>query len=515
MTRPALRRRVGWVVGAALGAAALAVGRRRRTAPASPGPAGLPLRTSRPARTVELARLGVATAGAEAAHRARRAVTPVGRREHLDMTHALRTAASVADTLGHLRGALMKLGQMASYLDEGLPEPLRVALAGLQEGAPPMTAELAASVVEAELGAPPWRLFARWDPLPVAAASIGQVHRAVTLDGRDVAVKVQYPGVDEAIRADLGTAGTLFRGLSHLYPGLDPGPLVDELSDRLREELDYRHEADNQQLFADFYADHPFIAVPAVVPELSAGRVLTSEWAPGVRFEEALDWPAEDRDRVAETIFRFVFRSIYRVHAFNGDPHPGNYRVERGGRVWFLDFGLVKRFEPAETATFASMIQSIVLERDPVRFRQVVEDAGLLARGLPFTDADIAAYFSAFYELVREPEPRLVDAAYASELVRRTFDASGPHGGILNAANIPPPFVIIQRINLGLVAVLARLGATANWRLIAEELWPWVSGPPATPLGEQEAQWLAVHHPGPRPDGVLDPVIQGRSTRGA
>jgi predicted unusual protein kinase regulating ubiquinone biosynthesis (AarF/ABC1/UbiB family) len=454
-------------------------------------------RTSRRARTASLAGMGVRAGAAEAVHPARRAVAPPEEKARLDDAHALRTAEQVAETLGNLRGAMMKLGQMASYLDEGLPEHLRVALSQLQQAAPPMSAELAAGVVEAELGAPPERVFEHWDPVPIAAASIGQVHRARTHDGRDVAVKVQYPGVDEAIRSDLGTAGTLFRGLAMVYPGLEPGPIVAELQARLLEELDYRHEADNQRWFADWYADHPFIHVPRVVDDLSTARVLTSELAGGARFDEVVGWSQEERDLAGETIFRFVFRSIYRIHAFNGDPHPGNYLFHPGGKVTFLDFGLVKYFTDEETDVFGSMIRAIVFEKDPAAFRAAVERAGLLPAGLPFSDEDVAGYFSAFYELVLVAERKAVDGAYASEMVRRTFDASGPYGPIMKAANVPPAFVIIQRINLGLVAVLARLGSAANWRGVAEELWPWVQGPPSTRLGEQEAAWLRTHHPSP------------------
>src|SRR5690606_20925499 len=159
--------------------------------------------------------------------------------------------------LGGMKGAFMKLGQMASYLDVGLPEHAREALAGLQHDAPPMSADLAAGVVERELGRPPDRLFAEWDPVPVASASIGQVHRAITHDGRAVAVKVQYPGVDEAIAADLDAAGTVFGAMGLAFSGFEPGPLVEEIRARVLEELDYANEARNQQLFADFYRGHP------------------------------------------------------------------------------------------------------------------------------------------------------------------------------------------------------------------------------------------------------------------
>ena len=163
-------------------------------------------------------------------------------------------------------------------------------------------------------------------------------------------MKVQYPGVDEAIRADLVNTDLLFRVLGTMFPGLDPAPLVAELRERLTEELDYGIEAANQRLFADWYAGHPFIHVPAVVDELSTARVLTTEFAEGARFADVERWSQDERDLAAETIFRFVFRSIYRLHAFNGDPHPGNYLFRPGGQVTFLDFGLVKRYEAAEVA---------------------------------------------------------------------------------------------------------------------------------------------------------------------
>src|SRR5262249_7696286 len=203
--------------------------------------------------------------------------------------------------------------------------------AGLQRDGPGMAPALASSVVRAELGDEPGRVFAQWDPHPMAAASIGQVHRAVTHKGEAVAVKVQYPGVDDAIRADLVNTDFLFRALSLLFPGLDPKPLVEELRARLVEELDYRIEASNQCLFAEWYRGHPYIHVPSVYAELSTERVLTTEFAEGARFADVEKWSQDERNAAAETIFRFVFRSIYRLHAFNGDPHPGNYLFQPGG----------------------------------------------------------------------------------------------------------------------------------------------------------------------------------------
>lgn len=440
-----------------------------------------------------MARMGGQAGGSYAAHRARRAFAGAARRDELDTRFEMRTAAQITETLGNMKGALMKLGQMASYLDAGLPEHVREALAQLQSDAPPMSAELAAGVIGAELGDRPERIFAEWDPIPIAAASIGQVHRAITRDGIAVAVKVQYPGIDHAIETDLSSADVVFGGLGMLYPGLEPGPLVDELRARLVEELDYRIEADNQRLFVEAYRDHPVIHVPGVIDELSTRRVLTTELAEGVRFEELLTWTQEQRDLAAETIFRFVFRSLYRLRAFNGDPHPGNYLFRPDGHVVFLDFGLVKRFAPEETDTFSSMIKSLVLDGDVHTFRRTIEDIGLLRPDEPFSDELVAEYFSHFYEWVLRDEPTTMSPAYASESVRRIFDASGPYGPIMKAANVPPSFVIIQRINLGLFALLGDLHATANWRRIAEELWPFVDGPPSTPLGAAEQRWLAAH----------------------
>ncbi len=434
---------------------------------------------------------GVATraGGSWALDRARRVFADAERREELDQARQLHTAEEVAETLGNLKGAMMKLGQMASYLDQGLPEPVRDALAQLQQDAPPMAAELAASVVEAELGWPPAVLFAEWDPAPIAAASIGQVHRALTHDGRAVAVKVQYPGVDEAIRGDLDNAGLIFGAMKMLFPGLDPKPLVQELRDRITEELDYVLEADNQRLFAAYYEGHPFIAVPAVVDELCAARVLTTELATGARFAEVTGWSAQQRDLAGEAIYRFVFGSLYRLGAFNGDPHPGNYLFGPDGRVTFLDYGLVKRFTPAELKPFEDMIVAMVLDRDVAAFRRIVESVGLLRPDNGFTDAEIGDYFGHFYEFVAEDATITMTQEYASETVKRFFDTTGDHGEIMKAANVPPSMVLIQRINLGLYAVLGQLGATANWRHIAEELWPWVGASPLTELGRQEAAW--------------------------
>jgi predicted unusual protein kinase regulating ubiquinone biosynthesis (AarF/ABC1/UbiB family) len=446
---------------------------------------------SRVARNARLLAVGARTSGDFALHRARRTFAGAARREELDRAFEIRTAEQVTEALGQMKGALMKLGQMASYLDQGMPEHVRAALAELQQNAPPMSAELASGMIERELGLRPEEVFLDWDPTPIAAASIGQVHRAITHDGRAVAVEVQYPGVDEAVAADLGNVGLLFAGMGQLFPGLDHGPLVEELRERLREELDYRNEAANQQLFADYYRGHPYIHVPEVVREYSTQRVLTTELAGGVAWDEMLGWSQAERNLAAETIYRFAFGSLYRLHVFNGDPHPGNYLFQPGGRVTFLDFGLVKHFEPADLLGFEEMIRAMVLEPDLPKFRQVIEDIGLLQRDMPFTDEQIGDYFGHFYEFVMEDGVSAITPEYASETVRRFFDTTGPYGDIMKAANVPPSMVIIQRINLGLYAIFGEIHATANWRRLAEELWPFVDAPPSTPMGEAIAAWSA------------------------
>jgi predicted unusual protein kinase regulating ubiquinone biosynthesis (AarF/ABC1/UbiB family) len=445
--------------------------------------------TSSTARRVRLAALG-ARAGADwAGHRARRTFASAERRRELDTEFEMRTAEQVAAALGEMKGALMKLGQMASYLDQGLPEHVRDALAQLQSNAPPMSAKLAAGVIRAELGRPPEEVFATWDPVPIASASIGQVHRAMTHQGDAVAVKVQYPGVAEAMTSDLANVGLLFGGLGQLFPGFEPGPVVAELRERLTEELDYANEADNQRRFAEVYDGHPFIHVPRVFEKLSTSKVLTTELADGVTFDEVTSWSQDERDLAAETIYRFAFGSLYRLRMFNGDPHPGNYLFRPGGQVTFLDFGLVKHFTDAELIPFEEMIRAMVIDPDPAGFRRIIERVGLLPAGEPFSDEAIVDYFGHFYELVRQPGVQAITAEYASEMVRRFFDQRGPYGEIMRRVNLPASFVVIQRINLGLYALFGDLGATGDWRRLAEELWPFVAGPPSTPMGKVIADW--------------------------
>ena len=452
------------------------------------------MRRSWVGRSAKVAKLGAKVAGTHASIAARKVFASAERRVELDDRRRLTTANAVAEELGNMKGALMKLGQMASYLDEGLPEPMRIALAQLRTDAPPMSRELAAGVIEAEFGRPPHEVFVDWDPDPIAAASIGQVHRAIAVNpgtGEQVpvAVKVQYPGVDEAITADLKNAGMLGTLLKQGFGGLDPDDMVAEIKERLIEELDYRLEARHQQVFADYYRGHPCIHIPDIIPGLSTGRVLTSELVNGHTWDELLSWDQVERDLAGETIFRFVFRSLYRMQAFNGDPHPGNYLFHGGGRVTYLDFGLVKHFTDDEMHTFASMVKAAAVDHDPVEFRSILERAGMLKPDAPVATNAVGEYFQQFYEPVRVDRQMTWSGEYASSIVRHTFDRSSP---IAQYATVPKAFVFIQRINLGLYALLGELGATGNYRRIAEELWPFVDGPSSSPIGEAEAIWLST-----------------------
>lgn len=483
---------------AAVGIAGAALARRRsRSTGRTPTGSRAVSRSSLIARNAELARLGVAVGTTLAAGNARKIFASAERRVEIDEEIRLKSATQVSERLGQMKGALMKLGQMASYLDDGLPEPFRAALAQLQSNAPPMSADLAAEVIERELGSPPDRVFVEWDPDPIAAASIGQVHRAVVFDPttgaeRAVAVKVQYPGVDEAIDSDLRNADLLGFVLQQGFSGLDPSEMVDEVKMRIREELDYRREAANQKLFADYFRGHPFIRVPEVLPSLSTGRVLTTELVNGRRWADVVALDQSERDAIGEILFRFVFRSLYGMHKFNGDPHPGNYVFNDDGTVTFLDFGLVKHFSDDEMRTFVSMVKSAAYDHDMTTFRNILETSGMLKPDAPVATDDVSRYFGKFYEPVREHRPITWTSEYATSIVRHTFDRSSP---IAQYATVPRTFVFIQRINLGLYAILGELGATGNYRAIAEELWPFTNGAPSTELGRAEATWLAARRP--------------------
>ena len=409
----------------------------------------------------------------------------------MDQQFTIRTAEDVARELGNMKGALMKFGQLLSFIMEALPDDAQKAMATLQSGATPMAPALAAKMVMDELGQPPERIFLDWQVVPIAAASVGQVHRAVTHDGRDVAVKVQYPGVAEAIDSDLDNAEAFYRlGTAFVLKGLDAKGLVDELRNRMRDELDYEVEAANQTEFSNHFAGHPFIAIPTVDPVTSTKRVLTSEWVDGLSwadFELSADAPA--RHRAGESIWRFAQHSVHRLGAFNGDPHPGNYKFGPDGSVTFLDFGLVKRWTPGEWLQLAPSLDAIVVHRDPERLVAVMEEIGFLHAGHGLAPQQVYDYVSTPYT------PYLTDTfTFTRQFVRDAMatiiDVTGPHAEVIEKLNMPPSFVILDRVVWGVSAILGKLGVTAPWRSMLLEYRD--DGPPATPLGHAERAWLAT-----------------------
>jgi predicted unusual protein kinase regulating ubiquinone biosynthesis (AarF/ABC1/UbiB family) len=427
-------------------------------------------------------------AGRYAGTRARRIITPAERRAELDTQFAIRTAEDVAKELGEMKGVLMKIGQMISFIAEGLPDEAQHALAALQADAAPMAPSLAASVIRDEFGRDPERVFASWEDMPVAAASIGQVHRATDAQGRQLAVKVQFPGVSEAIEEDLDAAEVMYAVFSALaLNGLDARALVDELRARMREELDYRKEATNIAEFAERFAGHPWVRIPILTPEFSTSKVLTTEWVEGMSWNEFLARETEPtKQRAAEVIWRFAQYSVHRVGAFNGDPHPGNYRFHHDGSVTFLDFGLVKRWDHGEWQRLEPTLDAIVVDRDPDRLIAAMEAAGFLVPDHGLDPQRVYDYVSTPYR------PYLVDEfrftrEWMKETLGRIVDIAGPYADVIGKLNMPPSFVILDRVVWGVSAILGKLEAAAPWRRMLLEYR--TGSAPATELGAAELSW--------------------------
>jgi predicted unusual protein kinase regulating ubiquinone biosynthesis (AarF/ABC1/UbiB family) len=459
-----------------------------------------PLRRARLARSVRVWRLSARRGLDWGVHQVRRSVADDEQKAALDARFVIRTAEDTARELGQMKGAMMKVGQLLGFILEGLPDEAQRALATLQADAPPMAPSAAADVVRSELGDDPERVFRRWDEQPIAAASVGQVHRAVSRDGRTVAVKVQYPGVDTAIHADLANAEVLY-GLFSAFAlkGLDVKALVDELRQRMGDELDYRIEADNQAEFAAAYRDHPFICVPDVVPELSTQRVLTSEWIDGLAWAEFLEAsdPAE-RDRAGEIIFRFAQGSIHRLGVFNGDPHPGNYRFLADGPIGFLDFGLVKRWTPGEWEALSPCLDAI-LASDPDRLIVAMEDVRFLPAGHGLDPEAVFDYVSTPYRPYLTPRFQFT-REFVADTVQRVADIRGPHAEVVEKLNLPASFVILDRVVWGVSALLGKLEAEGPWRAILAEYRE--GAPAATALGELDSAWWAARNAAPRTAGA-------------
>lgn len=448
-----------------------------------------PLRRDRVERTFRVWRLTARRAAAFAVLKVRGTAASEARRRELEEQFKIRSAEDVARELGNMKGVVMKAGQMLSFIIDGLPEAAQQSLASLQGDVPPMSPAAAASVVRAELGADPHDVFLHWSDLPVAAASIGQVHRAVLRDGRVVAVKVQYPGIDAAMGSDLANAELLYAMFSAVaLKSLDVKALVEELRVRMLDELDYRLEAACQADFAQRYRGHPFVHVPDVVPEYSTRRVLTTHWVDGMSWSEFLARADEPlRQRVGEAMFRFTQGAIYRARVFNGDPHPGNYRFHEDGTVTFLDFGLVKRWAPGELESLVPLIDPL-LDREPdVIVRRMIE-AGFLAEDHGLDPQRVWEYVSAPYVPYLEDEFTFTPD-FASNALGKLLDLDGPYSDVMAKLNLPASFVILDRVIWGMSAILGRLRARNRWRPILDEYR--LDAPPTTELGRLEAAWRA------------------------
>jgi predicted unusual protein kinase regulating ubiquinone biosynthesis (AarF/ABC1/UbiB family) len=421
----------------------------------------------------------------------RRVFAGTAGRARIDEQQRLDSAKRVAETMGHMKGAFMKLGQMVSFVTDDVPEAYRQALASLQTSAPPMDFALLRDVAERELGRPLERAFARFDPVPLASASIGQVHRAQLPDGREVVVKIQYPGVAEAIGSDLQNAEVLTRLAMMMFPNVDAGPVVDELRARITEELDYAREANNQLAFLELYRGHPFIRVPEIIPDYCTARVLTSEYVAGRRWNDVIDpsVPVETRDRYGEILYRFVFGSISQYGVFNGDPHPGNYLFDDDGKIVFIDFGCVKYFPKGMRQNWTAVVVAH-LSGDRDRFRELIVALGFLKADTPISAELIYEYFCYFYEPFRLDRTFTFTREYNKQSFGMVFRPDGRFAGFHTQLNMPPDFVFANRIQWGVVSLLAQLGATANWHHIHKEFL--MHGPPSTPLGLEDAAFRAA-----------------------
>jgi predicted unusual protein kinase regulating ubiquinone biosynthesis (AarF/ABC1/UbiB family) len=412
-----------------------------------------------------------------------------------------RQAERYVERLGRSRGVLMKAGQMLSLigLDPAVDAPYRgiyqSAFARLQDDAPPMPPQLAAEVVTAELGHPPTRLFAEFDPIPLAAASIGQVHAARLHDGRRVAVKVQYPGVDRAIRADLANTellATFLQMLLTVAPGLarmDVRAMARELSDRIGEEVDYRIEARNQQDFAELHRGHPFIRIPEVISEFSGRRVLTMDLIDGMRYAAALSADQSLRDRWGEAIYRFVWGNTILRGLFNADPHPGNYLFHPDGTVSFLDFGCVKRFTTKHVHDLMATTQC-ALDQDAEALMRTAVAIGIVDPADPPEPAALLGLYSEVVKSMLDPQPFTYTPAFVGASMRNAATPRSPYWPVTRRIKAAPDYVFITRIQTGLDSVLAGLYATGHWRGIYDEYWN--GDAPATPYGEAEAEFRKV-----------------------
>jgi predicted unusual protein kinase regulating ubiquinone biosynthesis (AarF/ABC1/UbiB family) len=448
--------------------------------------------TSRWARAAKVGRLAATQGAKQAATRAVNLTRDERAAQDAMARRQVETAKQIVAALGTMKGAAMKLGQVMSFLDVGLVpdefrEEFQAELAKLRDAAPKVSFKDMKKVLEEEYGEKLDDVFESFDPVPIAAASIGQVYHA-RYDGRDVAVKVQYPGVANAVRADMQNLGMILRLMKSVAPGLDPKELGAEIRGRVEEELDYELEAQNQRTLARIYRGHPFVVIPDVLTSMSHERVIVSEFVSGRRFEEFKSCAGAERDRIGEMIFRFYFGSMYRHRQFSGDPHPGNCLLLDDGRMAFLDFGLFKRISE-EAAEYELETQRLGVESRGEELIQHLHEGGWLGQPDYYDPESILDQFTdltGWYTLDAEME---LTPDVATDVMIQMSDPRSRWWGKLRHETLPPEHLFGRRLEMLTLAVLGQLRATANWHRIARE---WIYGDePQTELGRQEAEFYA------------------------
>jgi predicted unusual protein kinase regulating ubiquinone biosynthesis (AarF/ABC1/UbiB family) len=447
--------------------------------------------TSRVRRTATVASLAAGEAVKQFGTRAANVTRGEEAAEEAMAKRQLETAKQIVAALGTMKGAAMKLGQVMSFLDVGLvPEQHREEfqreLAKLRDAAPTVSFKQMRKVIEDDLEEPIAEVFASFEQEPIAAASIGQVYRATLHDGRDVAVKVQYPGVATAVRADMQNLDMIMRLLKRMTPGLDVKAITKEVRERIVEELDYELEAQNQRSLARIFAGHPFIVVPEVISSLSRERVLVSEFVEGVGFEELKGRSQGERDRIGEIVFRFFLGCLYRHRQFSGDPHPGNFLLLGDGRVAFLDFGLFKRLE-VEPVELELAAQRAVSERDAVELHRMLAESGFLPHPERVDPEHLLAFIESAVWWYTTDEVVELRPEIATQVMIESSDPRSSHFREMRHQDLRPEHLFGRRMEMLTLAVLSQLRAKANWHRIARE---WMYGdPPVTELGRQEAEF--------------------------
>ncbi|HEX6586505.1 MAG TPA: AarF/ABC1/UbiB kinase family protein [Solirubrobacterales bacterium] len=427
-------------------------------------------------------------AGTVAANVAR---SPERAQERLETRH-LESALKMASVLGEMKGAAMKIGQMASFIDvDFLPPEYREIyqgqLAKLRTHAPAMPWQKVAEVLAEEYDDRPESVFASIEEEAFAAASIGQVHRATLHDGSPVAVKVQYPGIADALESDVANAGILVRLAKALAPGLDAKAVAAELKERVLEELDYEFEAQNQRAFARAYDGHPFIHVPRVHSRHSRRRVLVSEYVEGRGFEEVKDLEQYERDIFGEIVFRFCFGSIYHLQHFNADTHPGNYLLMDDGRVAFLDFGMTKRLTSQQIQLEQRAVDAAGRD-DPEALRDALHDLGFVNDPSKIDAERLMEHVRLVGGWYLEDGEVRITPRRVMKMIEVTSDPRSDFYDLVRRESLPADELMGRRMETGLLAVLAQLRATANWHRIMRE-WVYADSP-STVLGEAEWRYF-------------------------